>query len=240
MSGGPYGIFQTGCEASRLERLKELGKAKLQTPTELGEKPLAYEITQFCNMYRTEEWKTDKEGDYCQAAKEEVQPTFGIVIQDFEDSTREELEKSVESILACDYDMSKLSVVISTVPSRNITTTVTLVNQLKEQISNSHGVTHLTQSSRIRDKECFQKIVGSSYFVKIGAGGVVSASWFSEIAISLNEDLEQITLFKNESGATAAPSNLIRSIYLDFENYDAMLTQLETMSKQQDKYKSSP
>lgn len=228
-SGGPYGVFQTGCSIDRLDTLKSLNKAKFV------EDKACYELTQFCNLYRTSGWA----GDII-AARKEVEPTFGIAVYDSPQATIDELEVTASSLLESKYDKSKLSIVISTFPARPMRQVVDLVNRVKIKVNNVKGITHLFEKSNTRDRECFQKLMGASYFVKIGAGQIISPLWFNKIDISLNERLEHITLFENLGAATAIPCGIVRSLYLDFNDYDLMVKGLKKISKEQDKYELLP
>ena len=245
-SGGLLGVFQTGCSANRLETLKKLNKAKY------SEDKSCYELDKFCNLYRTNEWEDKHEDPSVSMAKKEIQSTFGVVIYDSLKATPEDLEVTVSSLLESEYDKSKISVVLSTLPSKPIVQMVGLVNRIKEKINRVTGITHLVDEFmppsaiviqtlvETRDKQCFQKLVDMSYFVKIKAGKSISPSWFSEIDTSLNERLEQVTLFENNEGVTAIPCGVVRSLYLDYNNYDTMTEKLKEMSKTQDKYKLLP
>lgn len=234
-SGGPLGVFQTGCSMNRLEPLKSLNKAKR------AEGKAYYELGQFCNLYRTSEWEEKLGQDPpISTARKEIEPTFGVVVYDSLQATAEELEETASSLLESEYDKSKISIIISTFPSKPIVQMVGLVNRIKKKINRVVGVTHLFDETRTRDKECFQKLVDMSYFVKIKAGQSISPSWFSEIDTSLNERLEQVTLFESDKGATAIPCGVVRSLYLDFNDYDAMTEKLKKISKEQNKYKFLP
>lgn len=241
-SGGPHGVFQTGCSIGRLDTLKNLNKAKFV------EDKACYELAQFCNLYRDDEWAKKLSTEevlqdqdcFASAARKEIEPTFGIAIYDSPQATIDELETTVSSLLESKYDKSKLSIVISTSLTRPIVQTVDLVNRIKEKVNKVKGITHLFDKSNTRDRECFQKLVGASYFVRIEASQSISPLWFNKIGASLNERLEQITLFENKEGATAIPCGVVRSLYLDFNDYDLMVKELKKISKEQDKYKLLP
>ena len=234
-SGGPFGhMCQTGCSAGRLDVLKARGKAKL--------KDGYYHLEQFCNMYRTEQWLeavssgVDDPVEIFKIAKDETRPSFGVVVQDDTNLPQSELEKTVMSFCSMNYDFDKIKVVISSDTSREASTVVHLVHKAQENIKNTEYVSHLHDFKTFREKESFQKVVGYNYFVYAKAGTVVDQDMFEKIDTSLNSKLEQISLYKNPQ-VTCCPSKTVRSLYLNHNDYDVMLLELERTAKGQGMYK---
>lgn len=234
-SGGPYNYMcQTGCSADRLDVLKKRGKAKL--------KDGYYHLTQFCNMYRNEKWLetvssgVDDPAEIFKIAKDETRPSFGVVVQDDTNLPQKELEKTVMSFCSVNYDFDKVKVVISSDASREASSIVQLVHKAQENIKKTEYVSHLHDLKPLREKESFQKVVDYNYFVYAKAGTVVDQDMFEKIDTSLNSKLEQISMYKNQQ-VTCCPSKTARSMYLNHNDYDVMILELERMSKGQGMYK---
>ena len=234
-SGGPYGhMYQTGCSAGRLDILKSNGKANLENGY--------YHLTQFCNMYRTEKWLEivssgiDDPVEIFKIAQNEIEPSFGVVVQDDANLSQKELEKTVMSFCSINYDFNKVKVIISSDTSRAMSDMVHLIHKAQESIKKTEYVSHLHDVKTLREKESFQKVVSYNYFVYAKVGTTVSPNMFEKINLSLNSELEQISMYKNQQ-ITCCPSNTVRSLYLSHNDYDVMLRDLERISKKQGMYK---
>lgn len=233
-SGGQYGYMQTGCSAGRLDTLRARDKASLEDGY--------YHLTQFCNMYRTEGWLehvssgVEDPVEIFKIAENETKPSFGVVIQDDTNLPPEELKKTVASFCSVNYDLDKMKVVISSDASRDASTVVQLVHEAQESIKKTEYVSHLHDFKSLREKESFQKVVDYNYFVHAKSGSEVGEDTFDKINLSLNSELEQITMYKNQQ-VTCCPSKTVRSLYLHHNDYDVMLLDLEKISKEQGMYK---
>ena len=234
-SGGPYGhMYQTGCSAGRLDILKSNGKANLENGY--------YHLTQFCNMYRTEKWLEivssgiDDPVEIFKIAQNEIEPSFGVVVQDDANLSQKELEKTVMSFCSINYDFNKVKVIISSDTRRAMSDMVHLIHKAQESIKKTEYVSHLHEVKTLREKESFQKVVSYNYFVYAKVGTTVSPNMFEKINLSLNSELEQISMYKNQQ-ITCCPSNTVRSLYLNHNDYDVMLRDLERISKKQGMYK---
>ena len=230
MSGGPWGGCQVGCEANRLQKLIDKGRAS-RTPDQCS-----YELTQFCNMHRTEEWRDLKEPPYIENAREEITLSFGVIIEDDPNKPFSDLEKTVMSLRKLDYDKENIKIVISTDNNRDVAQLVGLVHSAQEYIKDVEFIAHLHEIKPLKDKECFQKVVNYNFFVRVEAGAEVSTHEFANIESVINDDLKQVSMFKNKGGITYCPSSVVRSLYLNYNDYELMISDLENISKEQEMY----
>ena len=226
------GYVQVGCSADRLSTLVNRGKARF------NDDDGSYHLQQFCNMYRTEKWSSSQEedGDRLAIARSEITPSFGVVIQDDTESDIEQLEQTLASFCSMDYDSDKMKIVISSTTHREPSDIVRLVHDAQKHVEQTEYVSHLHSFKAIQEKESFQKIVDRNYFVYAKVGATARKSLFKDVDSSLNTTLEQITMYKS-GDISCCPSNVVRSLYLDHNDYDLMLLDLEKISKEQGMYR---
>lgn len=226
MSGGPWGGGQTGCEAGRLQKLIDRGKATRRVDQD------SYELTQFCNMFRSSRWN----GETPEEAREEVTLSFGVVVQDDPSKTFEELQKSVLSATSVDYDKEKVKIVVSTSPSRDVAKLVNLIHESQKSIDKVEFVSHLHDVKPLKEKDSFQKIVNYNFFVYLKCGDLIGSGDFKRIDEIVNDDLKQICLFRGMGNTYYTQSKVVREIYLNHNDYDLMLKDLQNTSIKQGMY----
>ncbi len=227
-SGGPYGGPQTGCSANRIEIFKKRGKAEY--------KDGSYHLKQFCNLYRTDKWKEQREPPYLEKANEEIKTSFGVIIDDDTSKPFSDLEKTVTSFSETNYEKEKIKIVLSTSNERRIEELVHLTHKSQETVK-TELITHLHNIKPLKEKESFQKVVDCNFFVYARTGTKISPEEFSIVDDCINKDLKQFSLFKNKDGISYCPSKTVRSLYLNHNDYDLMLSELEVIAKQQGMYK---
>lgn len=214
---------QTGCSAGRLQKLIDKGRANMPT----GE--TAYELTQFCNMYREEECDADKQ-------RYNVMPLFGIVVSITPEDTLEELTEFCRHLDSLEYPKEKLKIVLS-VPSglKYAEGIWHLFNLLKSNFIAAELVFHLHNEGNVKDNETFKKLLEATYFVKVGVKDRFNLDVFQVIDDLLNEELKQLCFVENNSICIVLRS-VIQQIYYNYESYEKAVEGLKTISMEQDKY----
>jgi hypothetical protein len=203
------GNLQVGCSAKRIKRFKE--RNEVETLRE--ETGTIFSIKRFCNLYR------DRESDTTlQEARKEIEPTFGISIYD--NGQPFEVEKTINSILECDYDKSKIAVVITSVNSRNVSLMTHMINLL---ISSGAVKSKLVLSGdvpvKVRDFDCFHNLHGFNYLTKLISGENIDANFFKDIDISINDHLEKNIVFTKDN-VMCTSFSAINSEYLKYNDFD--------------------
>ncbi len=214
---------QTGCSAGRLQKLIDKGKANMPT----GE--TAYELTQFCNMYREDECDLDKQ-------RYNVMPLFGIVVSIKPEDNLDQVNELCENLDSLEYPREKLKIVLSA-PSglkyaQNLMHTFRM---LKENLKAAELVLHLHNDENTRDNETFKKLVQATYFVKMGVNDRLDQQVFKSIDKLVNEELKQPCFAENNSVPIVLKS-MMQQIYYNYESYEKAVEGLKTMSMEQDKY----
>ena len=221
---------QTGCECGRVsifESRKEAYKAV--------DKPY-FELTKFCNMYRTEEWKNESnKGLEQQVARKEVMPLFGIGVYDTSNMDFEDLEQTVASIREVLYPRERMKVVLSTFTKRGVSRVSDLVNRMQKDIKHSSATFHVIAHRQIRDSEVFKKLTQATHFVHILAGAKLPPDLFASIDRSFNEDLKRTIMFEGDN-FSVIQKQVVNSMYLDYNDYEAMVNQVRLISKEQNVY----
>ena len=216
--------FQTGCKADRIQKFIDKGKATREDGA------LSYELTQFCNMYRTDEWEgcLDK-------AISETKPMFGVIINS-SDKNIELVKKSLDSIKKVNYVKSYVKVVISMPhPGQKINQLMHMVNEMVNLDFHCEFVLHLTDDLAISEKSAFQKIYSSGYFVYMEAGRELDSDFFDYVDKSVNEKLDTVCMFEDD-GVSICHKGVVNSIYLECKGYKDMLNRLRDESKQKGVY----
>ena len=211
---------QVGCQADRLEKLKDKNVAELNGSF--------YELKQFCNMYRNQD--TD-----VQSAREQVMPLFGIVVHHSLDKSLEDVKTTIDSILEIDYPEQKVKVVISSPSTIEYEKLVHYTNVLKQKYRAVELVLHLHNDVPMRDNECFRKLVKATYFVKIESGKKIRQNLFKEIDNRINEDLYQLCM-GDADAATIVLRSLMQQFYYNHANYDEAVNYIRDISMEQNKY----
>jgi len=216
---------QVGCEAGRLEVLKEKDKAK---PV-LG-KPY-YELTQFCNMYRTKAWgdKFDAE-DLVDRARLESMLTFGIVI-DIDSDKIDQLNQTLDSIKSIDYPKNRIGIILSkSGKPTNVQNFVNKVIELQELKFRVKFIVHAQMDITTRDKDAFYPLLAKryGYLIKIRTVTKIDSQYFNFINYEVNDSLNMVGLCEDcDNGVLAIHYNVVNSSYIDFADYDLMAEELK-------------
>jgi len=218
--------YQTGCSADRLSKFIEKGKATLK-PIGVHTDDIStfYELQQFCNLYREDKWKKDKDSDkLLDLALKEIKPTFGVVVYDSKEKNNN-LNDTLESIKNINYEKKLIKIVISSFSERGVQNLVSKVIEMQTEGFQCVMTMHTYNDiESLRDYECFSKLLNYSYFVKIPSGSEISKDVFNDVEISLNHKLEQKALFEDEnSNISIVPFKIVNSEYLNYNSYDLMV-----------------
>lgn len=214
---------QTGCGVGRLQKLIDKGRADMP----VGE--TAYELKQFCNMYREGENDADKQ-------RYNVMPLFGIVVSIAPDNTIEELTEFCSHLNSLKYPKEKLKIILS-VPSglKYAEGVLHLFNILKVNFIAAELVLHLHNEGNVKDNETFKKLLEATYFVKVGVKDRFNLDVFQLVDKMLNDELKQLCFIENNSIHIVLKS-VIQQIYYNYESYEKAVEGLKTISMEQDKY----
>lgn len=225
-----YNDVQVGCKAERLDKFIEDNAAQIDKDNKY------YNLTKFCNLYRTESWanNTTAEINDLQRARSEVMPLFGIVITHGDNNSVEELKKTVDSILNIEYPQEKVKVIISS-PQIHFNEIVHFVNVLKEKFKSSESIFHIVTDTYTKDTESFRKIIDSTYFVSTRSGETIDKDLFLYIDKSMNDELNKMCMF--DLGATTIIlKKVMLNVYLKFKDYELASNHIRTLCINQNKY----
>lgn len=179
---------------------------------------------------------------------------FGIVVYYTNEDSVEQLQKTVESLQEIDYDKTKVKVVISSSNNTRYQEVVHATNVIREVFLASEAIFHLDGDIVTRDTECFTKIIESTHFVKMKAGGTIQSDLFNKINQIVNkpQDLNSCKAIKTETGAklvfdkqklmfetdhaTIIFKELMQNHYLDFNNYDLAVEHVRNLCIEQGEY----
>jgi hypothetical protein len=226
----PATPIQEGCLCGRVDIFKNRGEAQV----EQGD--THYTLTKFCNMYRTEEWQEEQDEPALEAARQEVMPLFGIAVYDQIDKKINDLQRTVDSILAANYQRNKIKVILSTFQERGVSAVANIINNLQLEVKHSSAVFQLLGNDYIKDTEAFKKLAQATYFVKVKSGEEIPPDIFTEIDRSMNDDLERIVMFEGD-GFSIISKKVVTDLYLEHMDYDKMVNHIRKISQEQNVYK---
>jgi len=254
MSGGPFGIMQTGCKTGRLNKYIEYETAEipqlaLSSQQQGDEASNFYQLKTFCNLNRDYPWvrKIKKQEatneELIDIAREEVKSSFGIVIQISTESEKD-LKKTIESIknVSAEYDVSKITVIISVV-EKNLHTQIyaNLVEEVKAIGMGCLLVIHYEHADMfVIDTDAMRQIFKDkrSYICKLRAGQTLVPQIMSYIDTVVNDDLDKVVVFEERLNQNVfVNTKVINLTYLDYQNYDLMIEDLLPQSKEQKNYR---
>ena len=230
---------QSGCSADRLHKIIDLGKAE-STKNKYHDQTY-YELKRFCNMYRTESWRGNKEEEeLVKIASEEVKATFGIVIYD---AKSREIDTTIESIKNIEYNKERIKIVISTntdMENVHISHLIDKVNEMQFEDYNCIMSVHTYDDNiQMRDYECFSKMQTCSHVLKVPAGSYISKGLFNFVSDSVNSKLEQIALFEdNNEAISLLPWKVVNSEYLNYNEFDKMVEGIKKVASEHNLYRN--
>ena len=234
---------QTDCLANRLDKFREAGAwVGKKCPEDTH-----YQIDRVCNLHRTKEWSHydedfeeetlwKKDDIYLTKASNEIKTTFGIVIYDAEE-THEQLEQTIDSIRNTTYDKTKVQIVIAaTGRKKNIYEYLRIVESLKEDGFNVELILNSGISPKnLIDFEAFNRCVSSTYLAACDSGSTIATSTLSRIEACLNERLEKVITFSQNSlfgKVDFIMKTVARSEYLKYNDFHKMLTAVKKLSSE--------
>jgi hypothetical protein len=240
-SGGPFGTWQVGCKAGRLEKLKSRDEAFLPTPSGSFSEETSnyYQLSRFCNMYRSGLWR--RGSGAVKDAAQEVVSSFGVVVE-IDSHSKEEIETTLESIQNILYHSDKIPIMLSVKSSKEHTQYY--VNSVIKLIGNgfdSRTIMHHTTDQNEIDKDAFSYFFQKrkvNYLVKISASDTIDDGFFSFIDKEINEHLNQTVFFEDCTNNTfAIGQGIVNTVYPESENYDLMSEKIKNISKEQKSYR---
>jgi len=208
---------QIGCEANRLQKLQDKGKAIRND----GES--YFKLSQFCNLYRESDTEVKE-------ARDQVSSSFGVVIFDnVEHDNLQAVYESLNSIIKainC-YNKEKVLVIFSLCPNRTGKEIVELVNFGLNNGIQCEAIAHrFLYSDSLRETEAFNKVSDKSFLSLVESGESLKESTFKDIDRNINDDLDQITCFQSNNTLLIL-AHLVRSQYFNFTNYRSMAEEIK-------------
>lgn len=218
-------IIQIGCEANR----EDLFIDPITGRTDLKDSSKYRSLDRFCNMYRGIDWATDRGGQdninlhdneyMVELARQEIKPSFGVVVLDDNARSFEDIELTLDSLeaaadnYASDKSMSKIKVVVSTNVQKGLSRTMNLVNERKKNL-NIVAVFHSDYQAEIKDQDAFKHIVNGSFYVTVESGTTVYENIFNVIENLVNEQCKVVTMAESE-GVCVLHAKTVRQVYLN-------------------------
>jgi hypothetical protein len=223
--------IQIGCDADR----DDLFIDPITGRTDFMDFPKYRSLSRFCNMYRGIEWTNDKGGQnninlyddeyMLDLARKEIMPTFGVAVFDDDSDNLENMNKTLESLLAAVKKYRKNLVGVITCydyKNRGINNTLHLINKFNAEGLECRGLDHLNREDVhmhfVKEYDTFIQMTHASHFIRMDAGQTVGPNLFVDVDKTLNENMEKILCFES-NGVLAIQSKLLRSKYLDFGGY---------------------
>jgi hypothetical protein len=223
--------LQTGCFANRLDVFKKRNEAKQFNGF--------YEIDRVCNYYRTKKENSSPEKEL-RLVKDQVVPSFGIVVCLNETDQDESIEKTIDSITKIDTDKFKVSVILkSPLVQTTISKLVNISNQLKinNKIKNRLVFNMSNAPESVKDYDTYKYISNKNFFIQINQGQKVPDNFLEEVNDLINEKLERVLMYE-KSGVIATSSSLVKKRYLDFGDYELMIKELKKELELSEFYKT--
>lgn len=231
---------QTGCLANRLDTFRNIGCWVGKGSQE----DTHYQIDRICNLHRTKEWSHydenfeeetlfNKDDLYLTKASNEIKTTFGIVIYDNEEA-HEKLERTMSSLSDTTYDKTKINVVISSTGRREkIYEYLRIVESLKADGFNVQLILNSDFSPKnLKDFEAFSKCANCSYLGACDSGATIASSTLSRIEQTLNENLEKVITFSQDSlfgRVDFVMKSIASSEYLKYNDFQRMLNSIKEL-----------
>jgi hypothetical protein len=208
---------QTGCNAGRLEKFKQLGvvvdkKTSLQP---------YYKINRFCNMFRSEDQSVED-------ARKQISLKFGIVIFDEDEKFS---NVAIESCKNLDYDNTKFKIVLASNQNKRFGRLFSTIHEFKSLNINSELVLSLNNENpkQVIEKDVFQKVFGCTHIIKVKTSDKINKSFLKRIDESINDDLETI-LVHEMNNLTCVQFYALNNTYLRFNDYDLTVDFLKQKS----------
>ena len=233
----PYADVQLGCVAGRIDQFKK--QDAVQIEKEDGEQ--VFMINRLCNLFRDNDWldkiatESESNSGIVEQAIEEIKPKFAIVIYDRNVEGRD-LKKTLDSIIDADYDHDKMFVVINYIPhpGRDNIPVERLIHSTNcinsEGIKTSLVLNRVDEQSTV-DYNAFNKCTSATHLVKMDSFSTMPKNMLRDIHKTLNIDMQKIILFRHKS-ISCVSFPVVNSQYLDHNDFDKMLSSIESAAKQ--------
>lgn len=216
-SGGPSGGPQSGCHAGRLAKFKSRGEATRNSDTGY------YDLSRTCTLKRK-----DFEGTLEQAVYQ-IEPLFGVVIEDDGEGDWEDVVSAANQIIDQDYNRKKISVIVSTSIPRGMEKIVLMTEKFNPMgYGNFKTVIHaMNIEQEVKELDQWRPLVKSSYFVKIKASEkpTIKEDFLSSIRDRVVDDLEQIVI-EDYTGVTVSLASAVRATYNNYNSFEKTLDKL--------------
>lgn len=220
MSGGPFGGPQSGCHAGRLAKFKSRGEATRNSNTGY------YDLSRTCTLKRE-----NFEGTLEEATRQ-IEPLFGILIEDDGVCDWEDVCAAANQIVSQDYNPSKISVILSTNLDRSMKDIVLLTEKIKaEGFKHFKSVIHAVSAElQVKELDQWRPIAISSYFVKVKPEErpVIENDFISKISNRIVIDLEKFSL-EDWTGIVVANASMVKALYMNFDSYDLTIDKIRDL-----------
>ena len=248
MSGGPFGVFQTGCKAGRLGEYidRDLAELRPSSVIESEEANQFYNLKTLCNMSRNYEWvKINKlqeatSEELLDTAREQISLGFGVVVE-IDGESEQQLAGTINSIKKIEYDHKNITVVISAL-KKDFHSQIYLnfVEELRSLGISTWLVLHKMSEQSVIDTDSMTHIfdAGRSYICKVRAGSIIDSDIMKYIDEAINDDLQKIVVFEDkENDSVFVNSQAINMLYLDYLNNILTVKEIRKQSIDQKNYR---
>ena len=213
---------QAGCKTERLNKFKEL---KVATVHQEDDKSW-YLLKRFCNLYREEEQDIE-------AAKNQIALRFGVIVYDHKEKYS---DVAIESLKNYPYIKGKYKIVISSKHNTKASNLFNYVNYFNkiENVKCDLSI-EMMDDKPIIDYNACSKLQLCTHIVKIDSDVEMPANFLSYINESINTNLDKVMLYEC-GGVSVIPLWYVNNNYLNYNDYDLMLSDLKSISIQNNMY----
>ena len=155
--------------------------------------------------------------------------TFQVVVENCAKDIKL-LNKTIDSIISCDYDKNYYGIVLSTKKENDWKQIPSIVDKYKQDNYVITAVFNLVKDKLNNETFCFSTYRQAAYYCKTLSGSVIGESFFEDVCNNQEYD------FVESEGICAIKSNLAIDNYLTYMDYDLMEQELKVKSKQRKKY----
>lgn len=216
----PIGGPQSGCRADRLAKFKARGEATRNSDTGY------YDLSRVCTLKRENFEGTLEQAIY------QIEPLFGVVIEDSGEGDWEDVVNAADQIISQDYNRKKISVIVSTNATRGMENIVLMTEKFNPMgYGNFKTVIHAANvEQEIKELDQWRPLVAANYFVKIRAGEkpVIKKDFLSSIRDRVVDNLEKIVI-EDYTGVTVSLTAAVRATYNNFNSYEKTLEHLREL-----------
>jgi len=215
---------QTGCHANRLNTFKARGEASFNPEEDY------YDLSRTCTLKRE-----NFEGGLEEAIRQ-IEPLFGIVIEDDGECDWVDVCAAADQIVVQDYNPSKISVILSTNMDRGMKNIVLLTEKIKARgFKHFKSVIHASDADlQVRELDQWRPVASATYFVKVVPKAnqrqcFIPSDFLSGIRDTIVDDLQKVILVDFRDDVTVALADMVKGLYMNFASYDLTISKIREL-----------